>query len=153
VMRANRRKIVYLLLRLGVAILGLFLVLSGIDAHLEPESVAAEARRLNRSFELQRAIEIGRFCYGLILLIPHRLTEEGVSFYGKLLLLVAGSSWMLHVLIKVLVDVSSWREELEIIPVTIIFILLTVAAPVTLMMRKYISDSSLSDRLQGYGDV
>jgi hypothetical protein len=114
-------------------LLGLFLMLSSLLSLLSPDVVHSESPR---PFWQNALLDVAFLVYGLLLLVPYRCLRRQVIFPVALHIFAIGVLWAAYISLSSLMDLAQGRKSWLILPVSIIFVALTLIAPIVLMMRK-----------------
>jgi uncharacterized membrane protein YhaH (DUF805 family) len=132
-MSVTSTKALYYFLRAALALLGLFLVSSALFSFLSPDIAHSESQRPTWQNTL---LDVAFLLYGLLLLVPYRWLRQPFLFPIALLVFALGILWAVYVGISGFVGLVQGRKSWLILPVSIIFVVLAMAAPTALMMRR-----------------
>lgn len=125
-MRFNTKKGIYIYwpLRAFIAAFGALIVGFGVVLFLKLRYPQIEP------LWKELHIYVGLLVYGLLLLLPHRWTIQGILFYSKLFLLGLGLLWIIRI------SISATDGQYDII--WRCFVFLAFCAPITLLMKHFL---------------
>jgi hypothetical protein len=132
-MNVTSSKILYYLLRAFLVLLGLFLRTSSTLSILNPEIAHSES---SDSASRNTLIDVCLLIYGGVLLVPFRWLSRSFTSPFALLGFAAGILWAAYTGMTGLVGLMQSRKSWIILPVSAVFVLLALSAPLALAMRR-----------------
>ena len=131
-MSVTLNKTLYRVVRVGLALFGAYLVSLSLFALLYPDIIYSESPRPSWPNRLDAALML----YGLLLIVPHRWLNQPLVFPFALLVYALGIVWAAYVSVSSLIGLVQGRLSWLSLPAVITFMLLTLLAPVALMMHR-----------------
>jgi hypothetical protein len=131
-MRVTSSKHFYYSIRACLALLGLFLVTASVFSIVYPDIVHSE---LSPSTIRNFLIDVSLLVYGGLLLTPFRWLKRSFVFPFALLIFALAGLWAAYTSLEGMVGLLHGKRSWLILPVSAIFILLTLSAPGALIMR------------------
>jgi hypothetical protein len=132
---------IYWLIRIPLAAYGLLLVATVPVGLLFPEIVYSETPNVP---PWQFVREIDLLGYGLLLLLPHRWFMRVPLYILKLVFLSYGVFREFYMLATGVIGFVQGKKHWPIVPVALMLVLLALAAPLSIIMKKRIVNSRQS---------
>lgn len=129
----NAYRVLYYLVRTCLALFGALMLMGAVVRLLYPDIVYSESQRTLR---LNVLLDVTFLIYGSLLLAPFRWLIHRFVFPVAMVAFGCGILWMIYASAGSVTGVIQGRKSLLALPVAVIYVALSLVAPVTLLLRR-----------------